>query len=96
MTPSRPFKLLVSALVLSVLIAAEAMAVRHSLDFDSHANDEPCKICVTVAGLGAVAPAKAVAAVSTSAVEPEAARRDVVRAFDRFDRPSARAPPLVS
>jgi hypothetical protein len=47
-----------SAALALVLIAAEAFAFGHAFDLDAHATDEPCKICIKVAGLAAGAAGK--------------------------------------
>lgn len=82
--------------LLFVLVAAEALAVMHSLDFDAHAGSDPCNVCIAVAGLGAAAPARAMPQeVARTDLPGEAARALTVPAL-RTERPSARAPPLVS
>ena len=39
------------------LLLAESLAVTHPLDRDAHADGQPCAICLSVAHLGAGAPA---------------------------------------
>lgn len=92
----RPLKPFAAAVLLLALVAAEALATVHSLDFDAHSGGEPCNVCISVAGLGTGVPAKAVL--------PDAARSHLpvptAQTFSlpalRIERPSARAPPLVS
>lgn len=47
-----------SAALALVLIAAEAFAFGHAFDLDAHAADEPCMICIKVAGFAAGAVGK--------------------------------------
>lgn len=56
---SRLVKLAIHAAVICAFLAAEALAFAHSLDADAHSNDEPCKICVSIGGLGGATVAKA-------------------------------------
>src|SRR5690606_9711013 len=46
-------KRIAAVVLLFVLVAAEAVAVVHSLDFDAHAAGDACKICGSCAGVGA-------------------------------------------
>jgi hypothetical protein len=92
----KPFKLFASATLLCLLVAAEAMAVVHSLDFEAHAAGESCKICISVAGFGSAAPARVPTLLPPPAAAQEAFPevRAVVPA--RIERPAARGPPIVS
>jgi hypothetical protein len=47
-----------SAALALVLIAAEAFTFGHAFDVDAHATDEPCTICIKVAGLAVGAAGK--------------------------------------
>lgn len=85
-----------AAVLLLVLVATEAMAVAHSLDFDAHAAGEPCKICVSAASLGSGAPAAAVPAEPPGVCPPLATPCDRAAPAPRPERASARGPPLVS
>ena len=85
-----------SAMLALVLLAAEAFAAVHPLELDAHANDEPCKICISIAAIGAAAVAKSVicsldaAAAPPCAVAPRVAGRSPL--VTRF----ARGPPASS
>lgn len=85
-----------AAVLLLVLVATEAMAVAHSLDFDAHAAGDPCKICVSAASLGHGASAAAVSAEPPRAYPPVATTCDSAVPAPRPARASARGPPLVS
>lgn len=87
---------LVSGALLCLLVIAESLAVAHALDFEAHAPDEVCKICIGAAALGGAAPARAPtmllprAAASAPVFEPRPA------ALARAEAPSARGPPPAS
>lgn len=86
----------VSIALLCLFIAAEAVAVVHSLDYEAHAGGDPCKICISISGLD-----DAVAASAPVFVPPAAAAHDAFPEGDaiivaRIDRPNARAPPQAS
>jgi len=91
-----PVKRIAAVVLLFVLVAAEAVAVAHSLDFDAHAAGDPCKICVSAAGLGTgLAPTPAAAEpprtdwpVGPVLLQPIPAPRP--------ERASARGPPVLS
>lgn len=86
----------VSIALLCLFIAAEAVAVVHSLDYEAHAGGDPCKICISISGLD-----DAVAASAPLLIPPAGAVRDAfpegeVIIVARIDRPNARAPPQAS
>ena len=87
---------LLGAALVFVLLAVEAFAVVHPLDFAAHATDEPCKICISVASLGSAnaEPSTALQIVSGAPSVPFFAS-----AYDDLDTASnylARAPPHAS
>jgi hypothetical protein len=91
-----PLSRVVSIALLCLFIAAEAVAVVHSLDYEAHAGADPCKICISISGLDDV-----VSASAPVLVPPAAAARDAFPAgesvvFERIQRPNARAPPQAS
>lgn len=96
MERKRHVKLALGALLLCALAAAEALAVAHWLDLESHAGAEPCKICISVAGLGTAAPAKAPPPAQPVAAVPAAAVTRATAGGAAVHRPSARAPPKLS
>jgi hypothetical protein len=91
-----PFKLFAAVALLCALVCAEALSVVHSLDFDAHANGEPCKICISVAGVGAGAPHRAVLPEAPRAGEPGSWAPAAFVDSRRAERRSARGPPVVS
>jgi len=90
------FKRIAALVLLFVLVAAEAMTIAHALDFDAHAGGEPCKICVSAAGLGSAAPARVLAADVPHTDPPVAVALDRSVPAPRPERASARGPPLAS
>jgi hypothetical protein len=90
------FRLVLSAAVLCVLIAAEAMAVRHSLDFEAHTASDPCNICITVAGFGSAAPAHSLSVRLPVSAPLEPVTPLLVMSTSRPVQPPVRGPPLVS
>ena len=88
--------LLASAVLLCVLMAAEALVVAHAVDLDAHANGEPCKICISFAGFGAAAPAKAPPLDLPSADEPTAAPQAAGPDLAPIEREPVRGPPRRS
>lgn len=90
-------KLRIAALVACFLFAGEVFAVCHALDFKAHANNEPCKICLSMAGFVAGAN---VGHPLTIPVIPQATERDmaytVLSVSDGAVPQRARGPPLAS
>jgi len=90
-------KLRIAALAVCFLLAAEVFAVCHALDFKAHANNEPCKICLSMAGFVAGAN---VGHALTIPVIPQAAECDsaytVLPVSHRAVLQRARGPPLAS
>jgi hypothetical protein len=89
-------RVLLSAVITFVLLAAEAFAVVHPLDLAAHATDEPCAICVSVASFGSanVAPAADFAIVRSKLILPtDASTRAGVEVPSYY---LARAPPHAS
>jgi hypothetical protein len=86
----------VGALLVALLLLAEAFAVTHSYDSAAHANGQPCAVCLGAAAFsaGAVgAPVQADVAVAT----PIVAAAAVVVFFAAVPaRRFARGPPIVS
>lgn len=93
MKESSKFHSLAAVLLLFALVAAEALTVSHSLDFEGHAPGEQCKICIGAAALGTGAPAKA--------PPPEAPRVAILGSalqvlpvdLPAVEQPAARGPP---
>ena len=85
------------AMLVCLLIVAEALTVVHALDFDAHRLDEPCKICISLAGAGSAPPAN-----PPTLLQPPAAGegldldRSVLLGLRRLERPAVRGPPSVS
>jgi hypothetical protein len=79
-----------------LLLAAEAFAVVHPLDFDAHLTDEPCKICISVASFGTAT----VAAISDLVIDSASPTLVVVPVVLSIrPRPTshfARGPPVAS
>ncbi len=90
-------KIRIAGFVACFLLAAQVFALCHALDFRGHANHEPCKICVSMAGFVAGAN---VGNALTIPVVPRAA--EPVTAYTvLFVTPAAvpqgaRGPPLAS
>lgn len=82
--------------VLLVLVAAETLAVVHSVDLDAHAGGDPCNVCISVAGLGSAAPAKSAAPEAPRTDLPLATAQDVPQPLELPKRAPARGPPLAS
>jgi hypothetical protein len=94
--PQRFVKSAVSATVVALLLVAEAVALTHPLDFDAHAAGEPCKICISVAGLGSAAVAQdAPVCLDSAAVAPLADGLSPIP-YTRLATHTARGPPLAS
>lgn len=87
---------LAAVLLLFALVAAEALSVRHSLDFEGHTPGEPCKICIGVAALGSGAPAKSPSPDVPRVVIPGCGFHVLPVDLPTVERPSARSPPPVS
>lgn len=89
----RALRLAIHFAVICAFLAAEALAFGHPLDVDAHSSDEPCKICLSLAGLGGAAVAKLERYIPVGTAA-SAARRDRVF-FDFFtpEGPPARGPP---
>jgi len=96
MYQNSPLKRIAAVVLLFVLVSAEAMAVAHALDLDAHASGDPCKICVSAAGLASAAPASAAPAQLPRADVPVATAQNPLVPAQRPERASARGPPLVS
>jgi hypothetical protein len=79
-----------------VLLAAETFAVVHPLDLAAHGNGEPCKICVSVAGIGTGAVAQPLVFVVDAAPPALSAESALVFVAAQPVRPTARGPPLAS
>ncbi|HEX6995852.1 MAG TPA: hypothetical protein VF339_17100 [Gammaproteobacteria bacterium] len=89
-------KRIAAVVLLFVLVAAEAVAVAHSLDFDAHVPGDPCKLCVSAAGLVAGVPATPAAAEPPRTHEPVGAVHVPPVPAPRPERASARGPPVLS
>jgi hypothetical protein len=85
-----------SAVLVALLLAAEAFAVVHPLDADEHASGDPCKICLSVASFGGAAPTHAAAAVIERVRAALPVATLVVLEFVARTRQVARGPPSVS
>ncbi len=87
----------IPALVASLVLFAQVFAICHALDFKGHSNNEPCKICLSLAGFVAGAN---VGHAPTVPVIPRAAACDAastVLLLSHAELPErARGPPLVS
>lgn len=83
-------------MLLCLLVAAEAMAVVHSLDFDAHTVEEPCKICISIAGFGGAPPARAVTLLPPAAAASDRVEEIRIVELDPVEQPVARGPPRVS
>jgi hypothetical protein len=92
----KPYKLLASAALLCLLVAAESMAVVHSLDLDAHAAGESCKICISVAGFGSAAPARSPTLLPPPSSGSEAFLEVRALVVARTESPVARGPPSFS
>ena len=84
-----------AALVIWLLLA-ESLAVTHPLDRAAHADGQPCAVCVSVADLGAGAPAAEVAFALHAAALLIVAAIAVVSIAGVPVRLRARGPPAVS
>lgn len=89
-------RLLVSAALLCLLVAAEAMTVTHALDFDAHTAGETCKICLSVSGLDSAAPARTLVLLPPAAATAVVLPGQLPPVFARLERPVARGPPSIS
>jgi hypothetical protein len=83
-------------MLLCLLVMAETMAVAHSLDFESHAGSEPCKICISVASFGSAAPARTAVLLPPAAPIPVAFQEPATIGAARSEPPTARGPPQAS
>ena len=92
----RTRNLFVSGALLCLLVLAEALAVTHALDFEAHAADDVCKICIGTAGFGGAAPARAPVPLPRPATAPEPLPDFLPVLLARVERPSARGPPPAS
>lgn len=90
-------RLRIAAVVAFFLLAAEVFAVCHALDFKAHANNEPCKICLSMAGFVAGAN---VGHLHIIPVVPQSAERDTPHETLRVSHyvvpKRARGPPVAS
>jgi len=90
-------KLRIAAVAACFLFAAEVFAVCHALDFKAHANNEPCKICLSMAGF--VAGANVGHAIAIPVI-PQSAECDTAYAVLLVSHDTvphrARGPPLAS
>jgi hypothetical protein len=92
----KPLPRFAALVLLFLLVAAETLTTAHALDLDAHSGGDPCKICISVAGLDTALPAKAVpfdlarthTRVGIAHERPVPTLRAVL--------PSARGPPLAS
>jgi len=89
-------KRIAAVVLLFVLVAAEAVAVVHSLDFDAHAAGDACKICVSTAGVGTGMPVTPAAAEPQRTHGPVGTVHVVPAPAPQPDRASARGPPFLS
>jgi hypothetical protein len=79
-----------------LLLVAEAFAGIHPLDLDAHANGEPCKICISVAGFAAATAADLPAILVDAAVSVLVPVPRFAPSSAEPARQSARAPPSAS
>lgn len=93
---SATWKTWLGAALVAWLLLAESLAVTHPLDRDAHADGQPCAICLSVAHLGAAAPAADVA-FALSAATPLVVIAVVLALSSSIPlRRYARGPPSVS
>jgi hypothetical protein len=79
-----------------VLLVAETFAVVHPLDLAAHSNGEPCKICVSVASVGAAAVAQPLVFEVDVALPVLVAEPSQVPVALQRVQPTARGPPIAS
>jgi hypothetical protein len=92
----RPVRALRGFALALVLLAAETFAVVHPVDLAAHSNGEPCKICVSVAGVGTGTVAQPFVFTVDAAPPALAAEPSLVVVAAQRVRPTARGPPLAS
>ena len=86
----------VGALVVALLVLAEAFAVGHAYDSAAHVSDQACAVCLSAASFGAAAVGAPAAIAASIAAPALAATALLVLLFASPTRKYARGPPRVS